>query len=352
MSGSNGSGLFKNQVARLAHLLAHAKGGMSGEVVDVRNDIAAVFKPLVSVTVEEYSYPAPAVSTAIMGATASSTSAQHYPFNGASGIVLSPPRNLTVVVSGSGTPANAPATVTFNGIDAQGNKISETITGVSGGAATYTGTKCFARVVSADAPAGAGTAASFTFGTGVVIGLSQTPKMRARQALPLIRREIFDGSVVTNGVLTLPATNPPFGAYTPNTAPTTQAPATTSGSVDLTTAGLYGGGGTLNGTSLVMTVNGVGPTTLALVGTTNALNEAALLAAIVAAFPALTAVADGSNHLVLTTILQDASAALVVAANGSSTANTVLGLTAGTYNGAGHQYAIEYEYDASLQKNA
>jgi hypothetical protein len=78
----------------------------------------------------------------------------------------------------------------------------------------------------------------------------------------------------------------------------------------------------------------------------------ALLAAIVAAFPALTAAEGASHHLVLATILQDASAQLIIAADVTSTANPFLGLTAGTYNGAGHQYAIEYEYDASVQKDA
>jgi hypothetical protein len=136
MSGANGSGLFKKQTARLNHILAGGKGGLPGEIVDVRRDVAAVFAPLVAVAVEEYTHPSAANATALLGATASSVTTQHYAFNGAQGVALSPPRNVEVVVSGAGTPGNAPASVTFNGFDAQGNAISETIPGTSGGAAT------------------------------------------------------------------------------------------------------------------------------------------------------------------------------------------------------------------------
>jgi hypothetical protein len=350
MSGSSGSGLFGKQAPTHKHLVQGH--GLGGEVTDMRRDVAKTFAALVAVAIEEFSYPPAAQGAALQGATASAVSAQRYAFGGAQGVILSPPRNVEVVVSGAGTPGDAPASVTFHGFDAYGRAMSETIPGTSGGAATYAGTKCFARVMSADTAAGAGAAASFTLGTGVVIGLSQMPKMRAGQVLPLIRREVFDGSVVTNGALTLPATNLPFGAYTPNTAPTTQAPASHAGSVDITAAGLYGGAGTLDGTDLVLTVNGVGPTTLSLIGLGNALNEAALLAAIKVAFPALAVTEDGSKHLSLATLLQDAAARLVVAADIASTANPFLGLTAGTYSGAGHQYCIEYEFDASLVTDA
>jgi hypothetical protein len=107
--------------------------------------------------------------------------------------------------------------------------------------------------------------------------------------------------------------------------------ATAPGSVDLTTSGLYGGGGTLDGETIILTVNGVGPTTLNLVGTGNAANEAALLAAINAEWPALTAsAATGTNFLQLIDNTVGTGGSITV---GSGTANTHLGLTATTYTG-------------------
>lgn len=345
---SIGSGLFKKMHGKLAHLLQ--TGGLAGEIADVRKDIAATVAPLHAITVEEYDYPPAANATALMGATASSTSPQTYLMNGAVGVSYSPPTNVEVVVSGAGTPGHMPATVTVVGLDAWGRPLTEVIATV--GAGTKAGAACFALVEKLVLPAGTGALASFTVGTGALIGLSQYPKTRTGQLVTagsgaLIRREVVDGSVVTSGALTAAATNLPFGAYTPGTAPTTQAPAVQVGSVDMTTAGLYGGGGTLTGTSLVLTVNGVGPTTLALTGA-NVATEAAFLAAVAAEWPTLVVTtAPTTNFLTLTTALSDQSAAIVVAANGTSTANPFLGLTAGTTHGAGHRYAIEYEFDAS-----
>ncbi len=353
---SIGSGLFKKMHGKLQHLLN--AGGLAGEIADVRKDIAATVSPMLAVTVEEYIRPSGAVAAAVLAVTASSLSAQTYTQqSGVSSAKLFPPRNITVTTAGA-TATHAPATVTINGLDAQGLPLAETITGVNGGAGTYSGVKCFSQVISVVTPAAAGTDATFSVNTGIVMGLGQTPKLRAGQALPLIRREVYDGSIVTNGVLTLPATNPPYGAYTPNTAPVTPTAAAFTGSTDITAAGLYGAGGTLAGggtpLALVLTVNGVGPTTLTFDGTggTSSASEAAMLAAINAAFPGLTATQNGSNHLVLTDNTSGALASMVLAAVGTSTANTVLGLTAGTQTGTGHQYCIDYEFDGSLVSDA
>jgi hypothetical protein len=351
-AGSNGSGLWSTQAALLPHLL-HGQGGISGEVYAVRKDMGIALTPLKAVTVEEYDLPIPASGTNILTGGVSSLAAQTFlaaALNGTLGAgAISPPRNVEVVVAG-GTATQMSATVTINGLDAWGRSLSETITGTSGGAATYTGVKCFAKVTSVVLPVGTGTGATFTVGTGVVIGLSNYPKLRAGQKLPLVSHEIVDAAVVTTGVLTLPTTNPPFGAYTPQTAPTTPAAAQFVGTVDMTTAGLYGGGGTLNGLVLdFTTINGLGPVSLTFVGTTNAVSEAALLAAINVAFPGLTATTNSSHFLVLTDNFSGAAYSLVLAATGTSTSNTALGLTAGTQTGTGHQYAADYEFDGTKQ---
>ena len=108
-------------------------------------------------------------------------------------------------------------------------------------------------------------------------------------------------------------------------------PATVTGTVDLTTSGLYGGGGSLNGETIILNVNGAGPLTLTLSGTGNAANEAALLAAIQAEWPGTTVTTNGSHFLVVTDNVNGLAGSIVV---GAGTANTHLGLTAATNDGA------------------
>lgn len=97
------------------------------------------------------------------------------------------------------------------------------------------------------------------------------------------------------------------------------------GSTDVTAVGLYGGGGTLDTKTLKLNVAGGGVLTLTFDGATNAANQAAMLAAIEATWPAIDA-SVSATHLLLTlttggTIVIDAT----------STALAVLGLTADTY---------------------
>jgi hypothetical protein len=356
MSGSSGSGLFSKMIARLAHLLPGH--GLPGEIVDVRKDVAAVFKPMKAVTIEEYLAPPGVLPVSVMAVTASLTTAVTYTRQtGVTSAVISPPRNINATTAGT-TPTHASPAVTIKGLDAQGNIISETLPATNTGAGIVTGVKCFAQILSVSMTAGSGTDATISIGTDLVIGLSQTPKLRAGLALPLITREVVDGGVVTTGALTLPATNPPFGAYTPATAPTTAGPAVVTGTTDITSGALYGSGGTLagggTGLTLILNVNGAGPLTMTFdgAGLTNDASEAAMLAAIHTEWPALTAVAGGGGgiHLVLTTTTSDFEFASIVV--GSGTANTALGLAPGTFHGGGHLYAIDYEFDASLMKDA
>ena len=100
-----------------------------------------------------------------------------------------------------------------------------------------------------------------------------------------------------------------------------------TGTADITDAGLYGVGGDLDTLTLILNVNGGGATTLTLDIATNAASKAALLAAIAVAWPTLTAT-DVSTHLHLADSV--ATGSIVV---GAGTANTLLGLTAGTYAG-------------------
>lgn len=107
-------------------------------------------------------------------------------------------------------------------------------------------------------------------------------------------------------------------------------PATVTGTADVTSAGLYGSGGSLSGQTLILTVNGGTTLTLALSGTGNTASEAALLTAIATEWPALNPTV-AATFLVLTDLVPGASSSIVI---GAGTANTHLGLTAATHSGS------------------
>ena len=351
-----GSNLWANQTPTKKHLL-NGPGGIAKEVQDVRLDLAAVLQPLVGVAIEEYINPPGVVAAAIMPITASRVGTVSYQYAQLVGSVgegvISPPRNVVVVTAGA-TATQAPTSVVITGFDVQGRALTETITGTAAGANTYAGVKCFAKVTGVQFVGGTGVAATVSIGTGVVIGLSYAPKTRAGMAVTagsgaMIRKEVYDGAVVTSGALTAAATNLPFGAYTPGTAPTTLAPASTSGSVDISQAtgsAMYGSGGTLDGLTLTITATGSTPTSLVLNGLTNAATEAAFLAAIQANWPTLLATQDGSKHLVLTQTLSGYLNVITVTAGAGSGA-LALGIAATTTHGGGHQYCLEYEVDGT-----
>jgi len=264
-----------------------------------------------------------------------------------------PARNIEVVVAG-GTATQMAPSVTITGFDAQGNALSETITGTNAGAGTYQTISCFAQVESVSLPAGSGTGATFSVGTGAVIGLSFLPKLRCGQSVPLVRNEIVDGVLIgppATGVISTPQAHPPYGSYTPATAPTSSSAAVVTGTANLNTAALYGGNGgagTLNGLTLMLTVNTVAKT-LTLNAQTNAFSLAALLQAINVAWPGLTATVNSSGYLVLTN--KNKGSVFTIAVFGAGTANTLLGLSAGTTAGTGHSYSIEYEIDGNQLPN-
>jgi hypothetical protein len=97
--------------------------------------------------------------------------------------------------------------------------------------------------------------------------------------------------------------------------------ATFVGYQNITSGSLYGMGGSLDGTTLIIAVNGASPITLNLVGTGNAASMSTLFAAIHSTWPALTASLSGTQlKLVDSTIGPTSSIAF-----GSGTANSTLG---------------------------
>lgn len=102
-------------------------------------------------------------------------------------------------------------------------------------------------------------------------------------------------------------------------------PAPVTGTTDATASGLYGGGGTLDGLTLIGD-QGAGNLTLTLSGTGNAANGTAFLAAIGAKWPNWVASFGGAggNKLVLTSSVQGAGSLIGIH---GGTANAALGLT-------------------------
>ena len=97
----------------------------------------------------------------------------------------------------------------------------------------------------------------------------------------------------------------------------------TIGITDVTATTLYGGGGTLNGLTLKLNIDGAGEQTLTLSGAGNTTTLITLIAAIVVKWPSLLQVGTGGasgNNLLIS------SKSIVI---GAGTANTALGLTAG-----------------------
>jgi hypothetical protein len=211
---SSGSGLFeKENAAHKPHLL---KRGTSGEIADLRRDLARTFAPLAAITVEEFLLPAGAAPDAIRPAAPALLTPQTLrPRAAAAALPLA--RNLTVTIGG-GAPADAPREVTFVGRDVDGRVQRETFV-LPQVAGTVAGTRLFAAVTAIDIAAARGPGATLAFGTGLLLGLTRRPKARA--GLAAMWREIVDGALVSppTGALTAPAANPPHGAYVPQAVP-------------------------------------------------------------------------------------------------------------------------------------
>jgi hypothetical protein len=197
-------------------------------------------------------------------------------------------------------------------------------------------------------------------GAGATLILSFAPKVRMGAAL--VRRELLDGVAISpvTGTLTQPGGPGTAWQYNPGTAPNASTAAVVDGTADLSQAALYGSTGTLNGLTLILTVNGkyavltfsspVNPVNPPIVDGVTIINPPLTILQIINnAFPGLTATLNGSNFLVLTDNLKGTTQTIVV---GSGTANTALGLTPTTSAGTGHSYAVFYEYDATTIPNA
>lgn len=183
------------------------KGGLAGEIADLRNDVDTGFVRVETpgnggtgvIAVEEFINVAAASVNAIKTAAATVAAITTYSgtaLNGAIGAgAISPPRNITFTTAGI-TPADAPATALITGLDVEGAVQTETVN-LAQIADTVAGSKAFASVTSIRYAAADGVDATVAVGIGNQIGLSS--KVKLRNTIPNILAEMVDGAFVGGG---------------------------------------------------------------------------------------------------------------------------------------------------------
>lgn len=186
-------------------------------VADMKRSLGAALGS--SIVCDEFTNPAAAATAGLQAATASQVADQTV----LAAAMLAPglaalaayPRNVTFTVAG-GTAAEAPTSADIVGTDIDGNALLETVA-ITASAGTYSGLKAFKTLTSITKKGGTGTGATVAMGFGQVFGLSNTIKDRAGRRAVL--QEVAVGVVVTTGTFATPTTSPPYGSYSPATAP-------------------------------------------------------------------------------------------------------------------------------------
>lgn len=160
---------------RLPHL-TRGEGGVSGEVGKLRRDVAAAFDEVEAMGIHLMRFDSP--STALIDAdgiklavasVAAPTTYTGADFDGALApgtgpALINSPKRVTVIVAGSGTPADwTGGTITVIGTDVYGDPLEEDVVSAAG-AGTTTTVGYFATVEQVELPAAAGTGASLTIG--------------------------------------------------------------------------------------------------------------------------------------------------------------------------------------------
>ena len=215
---------FGLQAARLSHLVT-GKGGVAGEVDDLRGDVEAGFTKLEGegglLRTVEWVDPPAADADYLMTTRASQVAVDVIDENTAewtAAAEMDPPRNLVITSTLHADILGGNYEVVGFVRDENGNLAAqtETIAQTIGGAADA-GTKAWSTVTSVTFPAAAGTNSNITIGFGDIIGLPVAMASLAGLLQPV--REIEAGAVVTTGTFTTAAAQPPHGTYLAATVP-------------------------------------------------------------------------------------------------------------------------------------
>lgn len=184
-----------------------------------RTALPRLLSKLVPIDCYELTDPAAASANGLHAATATTVAVQVLLtadlIAGGKTALAAYPRNVTFTTAG-GTASDAPATATIVGTDIDGNALSETVT-LAQTATIANGVKAFKTITSITFAAGDGTDATIAVGFGNVFGLPS--KVQARAGGVAVIKEIQDGTTPTAGTYVSAATSPPYGTWTPNSAP-------------------------------------------------------------------------------------------------------------------------------------
>ncbi len=183
-----GSGIFRRMKDKIDHLV-NPGGGLSGEIFDLRKDIASEFGSTLGIVVEEFTnlpgVAAPGtavlkVATATVTSVVTLTAADLLAAGKA--MLAAHPRQLTFTTAG-GTAADAPATVVITGTDMNGTAQSETLA-LAQTAATVTSVKAYKTITSLVYPAADGAGATIAIGIGAAFVYPATATVRAAVTVP------------------------------------------------------------------------------------------------------------------------------------------------------------------------
>lgn len=223
---SNGSGLMSNEGPVRAALVLAGKGGVAGEVGDLRRDVAATLTSLIAQTVDEFSN-VPAADTDAIKTTFQSVNGAAVEYTGAAldGVVgvaeMDPPRNITITTGAGGTPAESPSEAYITGVGADGVTRTETLA-LSQAAGTDVGVYAFKRITKvALKNDGTGTGAALTVGFGTLMGFNK--KLKDRAGVVMVTLEVEAGSAAVAGALAgtyvAAVVGLPYGTVDPSAAP-------------------------------------------------------------------------------------------------------------------------------------
>lgn len=180
-----GSGIFSRAKAKIKHLV-QGGGGLSGEIADLRDDLADELGLLPGFLVEEFTNlpgtatPGAAVIRAATATVATPSTVLPAGLLAAGLAMLAKhARQLTFTTAG-GTPADAPANVVILGKDTNGNVATETLA-LAQTAATVTSVKAYKEITSLTFPAADGAGATIAIGIGAAFVWPAT----ATQVAPL-----------------------------------------------------------------------------------------------------------------------------------------------------------------------
>ena len=200
---SNGSGLMTSRGAVRPALVYPGKGGVAGEVGDLRRDVTLAMLPMAALSVDEYVDPLATAADNLMAATTSQVTEDVLlpdatPAAGAltqatiDNMDTGGIRQLLFTVAGA-TPAERPPTATVYGKDSAGNSVMEVVPlpDVAGAVLSGTFVSDIEKIVLA---AASGAGATVSIGLGALLGLGAA--VRSRAGLVSVIQEVEDGAVV------------------------------------------------------------------------------------------------------------------------------------------------------------